>query len=354
MKFLSVVGARPELIQAMPVSQALRARHEEVLVHIGQPSDYRMAQIFFDELALPTPRYTVALEAGTQAQQLIQLLTQLEPLLLAEKPDVVIVRGDSNSTLGVALLASKLQIPLAHIEAGERSSQHITPAASNRVMIDTLADYHFCSTQKAADQLAHAGKANRTYWIGDVMLDALRQVLPRASTRVPLLANLGVTAGAYGLVTLHHPVNVDNPQRLRQILQTLNRLQEPIIFPIHPRTRRAIATLGLPLAAHIQHIEPLGYLDMLMLAANARIIATDSSGLQREAFYLLTPCLTLRDATEWTETVETGWNYIVDADPQQIIERWHNFPLPAMPPDLFGDGTAAQRIVAILEEMLGE
>ncbi len=354
MKFLSIVGARSELIQAMPVSLALRTRHEEVLVHSVPRDDDCMSQHFFDQLAIPTPQYRLAINAGSHAQQIGQLLTQFEPILLAEKPDVVLVRGDSNAALSAALVASKLQIPLVHLAAGEQGVPRATPAASNGVLIDALAACHFCSTQKAADRLAHAGKATTTYWVGDLLLDALRQVLPVASTRATILDTVGVTTEAYGLVTLDHPVNIDNPQRLRQILQALNRVQEPIIFPIHPRTRQAIAALGLSLSEHIQRIEPIGYLDMIMLAANARIIATDSSALQRTAFYLLTPCLTLLDETDWTEIVETGWNSIVSADTQQISDRWHNFPFPPVPPELFGDGTAAQRMVTILEKKFGE
>ena len=351
MKVLSIVGARPEFIQAMPVSQALQTRHAEVLVHTGQHYDYRMSQIFFDELPIPAPHYNLAIGSGSHAQQTAEILLGLEPILLAEKPDVVLVRGDTNSTLGAALVAGKLQIPLVHIEAGERSHNRAMPEEINRLLVDAIADCHFCASQKAVDQLAAEGKTQTVYWVGDPMLDALRQLLPLATLRSDALARWQVTPKHYGLVTLHRPANVDDPQRLEQILQALNQVDEPIIFPIHPRTRQAMNDLGFRLADHIQLIEPIGYLDMLLLTANARIIATDSGGLQREAFYLLTPCLTLREETEWSETVTTGWNYLVGADTAQIVERWHNFPAAPLPPPLFGDGTAAQRIVTILEEL---
>lgn len=353
MKFLSIVGARPEFIQAMPVSQALRLSHDEVLVHTGQHYDYQMSQRFFDELAIPTPRYNLAVGAGSHAQQTAEILLRLEPILLAEKPDAVIVRGDTNSTLGAALVTSKLQLPLIHIEAGERSYNRAMPEEINRLLVDAIADCHFCVSQKAVTQLAQEGKTHTVYWVGDVMLDALRQVLPMAAKRSALLTRLGVRPEQYGLVTLHRARNVDQPARLHQILQTFNQLEEPVIFPVHPRTRQAITQLELTLADHIQMIEPVGYLDMLMLAANARIIATDSGGLQREAFYLLTPCLTLREETEWTETVATGWNFLVGADAAQIMEYWRNFPRPPSPPPLLGDGTAAKRIVTILEKIFG-
>lgn len=353
MKFLSIVGARPEFIQAMPVSQLLRSRHEEVLVHTGQHYDYQMSQRFFEELPIPTPTYNLAVGSGSHAQQTAEILTRLEPVLLAEKPDAVIVRGDTNSTLGAALAASKLQLPLIHIEAGERSFSKAMPEEINRLLVDAIADLHFCVSQKAVQQLALEGKVSSVHWVGDVMLDALRQMLPTVTTRVALLERLEVQSGRYGLLTVHRAANVDDPERLRQIVATFNQIDEPIIFPVHPRTRQAIAALKLPVADHLRLIEPVGYLDMIMLTSNARIIATDSGGLQREAFYLLTPCLTLRDETEWTETVNTGWNRLVGADPAAIREAWQHFATPSAPPPLLGDGTAAWRIVEIIEETLG-
>jgi UDP-N-acetylglucosamine 2-epimerase len=354
MKFVSVVGARPEFIQAMPVSQLLRSRHEEVLVHTGQHYDHQMSQRFFDELPIPAPAYNLAVGAGSHAQQTAEILTRLEPILLAEKPDAVIVRGDTNSTLGAALVASKLHLPLIHIEAGERSFNKAMPEEINRLLVDAIADLHFCVSQKAVKQLAAEGKIDSVHWVGDVMLDALRQMLPTVANRVALLDRLAIQSGRYGLLTIHRAANVENGERLQQIMTTFNQIEEAIIFPVHPRTRQAIAALGLPVADHIRLIEPVGYLDMLALAANARIIATDSGGLQREAFYLLTPCLTLRDETEWTETVNTGWNRLVGADPVAIRAAWQHFAPPPAPPPLLGDGTAAWRIVEILEETLGK
>ncbi len=353
MKFFSVVSARPELIQAMPVSQALRMRHEEVLVLMGPASDDDLVNNFFTELTPPLPQHTVVIRAVSAAQELAQILTQVEPLLLVEKPDVVIVHGASNTALGTALIASKLQIPLVHIEAGEDTEDMPQASASNRLQIDAISQCHFCSTQKATAQLAREGKANTAYWVGDMLLDALRQVLPMVATRMTRLAQFHVAADAYALVMLQHPINLDNPLRLRQLVQTLNRVQEPILFPMSPRTHQAIAALDLPLAAHIQSIAPLSYLDLILLTANARLVATDSSTLQREAFALLTPCLTLHDVTVWTETVDSGWNYVVGMDPAQILARWQHFPLPPVPDELFGDGTAAQRVVAILETLFG-
>lgn len=352
-KVLSIVGARPEFVQAMPVSQALAARHEEILVHTGQHYDYRMSQIFFDELPIPTPHYNLEIGSGSHGQQTAQLLTRLEEVMRTVRPDVVIVRGDTNSTLGGALAASKLQIPLVHIEAGERSFNRRMPEEINRLAVDAVADLHLCVSRKAVRQLGEEGRGGSAHWVGDVMLDALLQSLPLARKRSQILARLGLQAGAYGLVTVHRAANVDDPARLAAIIEALNALTLPIVFPVHPRTYQAIARLAVKPGRHIQLIEPVGYLDMMMLAANAWRIATDSGGLQREAYYLRVPCLTLRDETEWGETVQTGWNRLVGAQPGEIVEGWHHFVTPTHHPAVLGDGHAAERIVANLEIFMG-
>jgi len=357
MKLLSIVGARPEFVQAMPVSQQLATRHCEILVHTGQHYDYQMSQRFFEELPIPTPDHNLAIGSGSHAQQTAELVTRLEAVINAEKPDVVLVRGDTNSTLGGALVASKLQIPLVHIEAGERSHNRAMPEEINRLMVDAVADLHLCVSPKAVQQLHKEGKEESVVWSGDVMLDALQQVLPQAAARATILDQLGITAGNYGLVTVHRAGNVDNATRLRQILVALNQLTMPIIFPVHPRTRRAIEQIladgTLAIAAHLQLIEPVGYLDMIWLEANAARIATDSGGVQREAYYLQKPCLTLRDETEWTDIVETGWNQVVGAESAAIVNGWHHFSVPALHPPVLGDGHAAERIVAAIEARFG-
>ncbi len=357
MKILSIVGARPEFVQAMPVSQALAARHCEVLVHTGQHYDYQMSQRFFEELPIPTPDHNLAIGSGSHAQQTAELLTRLESVMTAEKPDVVLVRGDTNSTLGGALVASKLQIPLVHIEAGERSHNRAMPEEINRLMVDAVADLHLCVSPKAVRQLHKEGKAASVHWTGDVMLDALQQVLPQAQAHSTVLERLGVAATGYGLVTVHRAGNVDDGARLRQILAALNLLGLPIIFPVHPRTRKAIdqviAQGNFVLADHVRLIEPVGYLDMVQLEANAYCIATDSGGVQREAYYLQKPCLTLRDETEWTDIVDTGWNRLVGAETAAIINGWQHFTAPAAHPPVLGDGHAAARIVAAIEAQFG-
>ncbi len=350
MRILSIVGARPEFVQAMPVSQQLADAHRELLVHTGQHYDYLMSQLFFEELAIPQPDYNLAIGSASHAQQTAEILTRLEAVVVDERPDVVIVRGDTNSTLGAALVASKLEIPLVHIEAGERSHNRAMPEEINRLAVDAIADLHLCVSPRAVAQLEREGHTESVVWIGDVMLDALQQVLPRVENRSHLLDQLKLVAGDYSLVTLHRAGNVDVPCRLRQIIDALNRSDVPIVFPIHPRTKAAIQKQGLHLASHIQAIDPVGYLDMVTLAANAALIATDSGGVQREAYYLRKPCLTLRDETEWTDIVETGWNQLVGADTERILAGWHNFSPPAVHPPILGDGRAAARAVAAIEE----
>ncbi|MCS6964651.1 non-hydrolyzing UDP-N-acetylglucosamine 2-epimerase [Thermoflexus sp.] len=349
MKIVSVVGARPEFIQAAPVSFALRQEHHEVLVHTGQHYDDAMSRIFFEDLDLPAPDYHLGVGSGPHGRQTGEMMARLEEVLWKERPDLVIVRGDTNSTLAGALAAAKLHIPLVHIEAGERSFNKFMPEEINRLVADRLADLHFCITRRAVQHLAREGITDGVFFVGDVMLDAVRLYLPSALERAPaLLERLGLEPGRYLLATVHRAGNTDDPRRLSGILAGFRAIPEPIVFPVHPRTRQAITRYGLPIAPHIQMIEPVGYLDMLALEAHARMILTDSGGVQREAYFLGIPCLTLREETELMETVEVGWNRLVGTDPQRIVEGWRCFrPLGPRPP-LFGDGHAAERIAAIL------
>jgi UDP-GlcNAc3NAcA epimerase len=348
-KILSVVGARPEFIQAAPVSRALRKNHQEILLHTGQHYDYLMSQTFFDELDIPAPDYNLGVGSGSHARQTAEILVRMEGVLLQEQPDLVIVRGDTNSSLASSLAASKLHIPTAHIEAGERSFNRCMPEEINRLVSDRLADLHFCVSQTAVGRLATEGITAAVHWVGDVMLDALLHNLPIARHKSQVLDRLELKRGRYALVTIHRPGNTDNPGRLRQIVQALNSVQETIVFPVHPRTRKALSQLGAPFSGHVRLIEPVSYYDMIMLEENARLIATDSGGVQREAYYLKVPCLTLRDETEWAETVEVGWNKVVGADPAHIVDAWSGFSAPAEHPPIFGDGTAGQRIAQILD-----
>jgi UDP-GlcNAc3NAcA epimerase len=351
MKILSVVGARPEFIQAMPVSKAIGVFHKEILVHTGQHYDYKMSQQFFDELDIPTPDYNLGAGSASQSKQTAEIMVGMEDVLLKEKPDYVIVRGDTNSTIAAALVAAKLGIPFAHIEAGERSFNRRMPEEINRLVVDALADRHFCVSQIAVKHLQSEGITRGVFQVGDVMLDALRFVLPLARSKSDVLQRLGIQPKKYSLVTIHRPANTDDPARLKSILSALDQTGEPIVLPMHPRTRKVLESLDLHLGAAIQIVDPVGYYDMLCLEENARLIATDSGGVQREAYYMAIPCLTLRDETEWTATVETGWNKLVGADAKLIVENWYSFTPPTEHPYIYGDGTAALRIAGILNEM---
>ncbi len=348
MKILSVVGARPEFIQAMPVSRILRRNHHEILVHTGQHYDYQLSQVFFDELEIPAPDYCLDVGSGSHGHQTAGILVRMEEVLLKERPDLVIVRGDTNSTLGAALAASKLQVPLAHIEAGERSFQRRMPEEINRLATDHLADLHFCVSEVAVRQLSTEGITDSVHWVGDVMLDAVQLAQPVAHRKSTILADLQLRPKEYALVTVHRPANTDDPQRLSSIVSALNAVAEPIVFPVHPRTQKALRSIDAQFRTGVRLIEPVGFLDQIELEANARLIATDSGGVQREAYFHAIPCLTLRDETEWVDTIRTGWNRLVGADTDRIVEGWFGLVPPAERPLIFGDGTAAQRIAEIL------
>jgi UDP-GlcNAc3NAcA epimerase len=346
MKIVSVVGARPEFIQAMPVSRAISADHQEILVHTGQHYDYRMSQMFFDELEIPVPDYNLGVGSASQAGQTAQIMVGLEMVLLKEKPDLVIVRGDTNSSLAAALVTSKLNIPFAHIEAGERSFNRCMPEEINRLVADRLADLHFCVSLAAESHLAAEGIKGSVHRVGDVMLDALLYARPIARTRSGILERLQIEPIHYALVTIHRAANTDEPERLMQIITALNQVPETVILPLHPRTQKTLSNIRIE--DHVRVIEPVGYFDMLTLEENARLIATDSGGVQREAYYMSIPCLTLRDETEWVATIETGWNKLVGADRELILDSWFNFLPPSEHPPIYGVGNAAQRIAEVL------
>jgi UDP-N-acetylglucosamine 2-epimerase len=352
MRILSIVGARPEFIQSAPVSKALRNQHQEILVHTGQHYDYLMSQTFFDEIGIPTPDYNLEVGSGSHAKQTAEILVRLEEVMLKEQPGLVIIRGDTNSTLAGALAASKLHIPIAHIEAGERSFDRRMPEEINRLAADRLSDLFFCVSQTAVQHLRGEGIRDSVHWVGDVMLDAMLANLPLAREKSSILGRLGIASKKYALVTIHRAANTDDPGRLRKILSALSRVEDEVIFPVHPRTRGVIEKLEVEVGERVRMIEPVGYYDMVVLEENARLIATDSGGVQREAYFLKAPCLTLRDETEWTETVEAGWNRLVGADEQAILSAWRSFNPPDVQSPIFGDGTASEKILQIVSSYL--
>ncbi len=351
MKIISVVGARPEFIQATPVSRALRKHHREILVHTGQHYDYKMSQTFFDELGIPAPDHNLEVGSGSHAGQTAEILVRFEEIVLKEQPALVIVRGDTNSTLAGALVASKLHIPTVHIEAGERSFDRRMPEEINRLVADQLSSAYFCVSQTAVRQLASEGITKNVFWVGDVMLDANLANRPLARKKSTVLSDFGLAPASYSLVTVHRAANTDDPARLTNIVRALSRVGETVVFPVHPRTRGALAKLDEQFGDNVRLIEPVGYYDMMVLEENARLIATDSGGVQREAYFMQKPCLTLRDETEWTETVTAGWNKLVGVDVELIVHEWNSFAPPPAQPPIFGDGTAGEKIAEILGQI---
>ena len=351
MKIVSVVGARPEFIQAAPVSRALRRRgHHEILVHTGQHYDYEMSAIFFGQLGLPEPDYNLEVGSGPHGWQTGEMLIYMERVLLSENPDWVIVRGDTNSTLAGALAATKLHIPVAHIEAGLRSFDTRMPEEINRIATDHVAQLLFCPTRAAMRNLEREGLSQRACLVGDVMYEAVLYNIENAERQSCILSTLGIQPKAYLLITIHRPDNTDIPENLRNIVAALNAIREPIIFPVHPRTQPYLVEYGCMLKSHVQITEPLNYFDMLVLEKNARLILTDSGGMQKEAYVLGTPCLTLRRETEWVETVEAGWNVLVGTDSEQIVAGVRDFCPTTERKSLYGGGNTSEKIVAALAQ----
>jgi UDP-GlcNAc3NAcA epimerase len=352
MKIVSIVGARPQFIKATAVSRVLRKRHREVLIHTGQHYDYEMSGIFFDGLELPRPDFYLGVGSSSHGTQTGAMLKGIEDVLLAEQPDYVIIYGDTNSTLAGALAASKLNIPVAHVEAGLRSYNRRMPEEINRIVADHLSDLLLCPSPRAIQNLAAEGIMRNVHLVGDVMLDILNWAKMRLSEK-PLRTpeELGLVKKQYLLVTVHRSENTDDLQRLSQILNAFNALHEPVVFLIHPRTRKVISETSYHLEPHVRLIEPVGYLEMVELADAARLIMTDSGGLQKEAYWLGIPCLTLRNETEWVETVEAGWNRLVGTDPEKIIEAVHSFAPSTSRSILYGDGASALKCIDSIVQM---
>jgi len=349
MKVVTVLGARPQFIKAAPVSRALRQRHEEVLVHTGQHYDHRMSGIFFDGLEIPEPAVNLEVGSGSHGAQTAAMLEGIEQVLLKEKPDWVLVYGDTNSTIAGALAASKLHIKVAHVEAGLRSFNRTMPEEINRVVTDHLSDMLFCPSQTAVSHLANEGITRNVHLVGDVMSDALYWAREQLQAKpIGILEQLGISRQKFLLVTSHRSENTDNPKRLAGIVNALNALDEPVVFPVHPRTRKTLQAQGHELRKHIQTIEPVGYFDMVALTSTARLVLTDSGGLQKEAYWLGVPCITLRDETEWVETVDMGWNRLAGTQTESIVNAVRTFAPPSQRPALYGDGNVSAKCVELL------
>jgi UDP-N-acetylglucosamine 2-epimerase len=351
MKIISVVGARPQFIKHSPLSYELRKFHQCILIHTGQHYDYYMNKVFFDELGIPEPDYNLEVGSGTHAYQTGEMMKGIEDILVKEQPDLVIVYGDTNSTLAGALAAVKTHFKIAHVEAGLRMFDKSFPEEINRVLADHCSDYLFCPTQTAIDNLKHEGLTNGVYLTGDVMVDALnfnKEIAERSN----ILNILDLTGLKYTLVTLHRANNTDIRQNLENIVNALiklDKLGEKIVFPIHPRTAKMLKTYGFfdRLREKVLLIEPLGYLEFLKLMNHASKILTDSGGIQKEAYILKIPCITLMEKTCWPETVNDGWNMLVGTDAENIIKSVQNFKPSHRYSNFFGQG-ACEKIMRII------
>lgn len=356
MRIVSLVGNRPQFVKAAPLCAALRAQGEEILVHSGQHYDPELADLFFDELGIPAPDHALDVGPGTPVHQLAIMMERFEHVVRDARPDAVLVYGDTTTTLAGALVAAKDGVPLAHVEAGLRSFDKSMPEEQNRVVTDHLSRVLLCPTRQAVDNLAAEGITSGVHLVGDVMFDASRMFAPLALER-PGPAAHGLEPGGYLLVTIHRAAATDTPEALDRMVQVLSSLGQPAIFPVHPRTRAKLQPSGrwqaLEEVPGLVLAPPAGYLDFTNLLINARAVVTDSGGVQKEAYFHGVPCITLRDTTEWVETVDGGFNALTGMDAARVQAALADLSMPAERPPYYGDGHAAQAIARAVVEELG-
>jgi UDP-N-acetylglucosamine 2-epimerase len=355
MRVASVVGARPNFIKLAPVSRELRREFDEIIIHTGQHYDYEMDRVFFDQLEIPRPDYHLGVGSGSHGRQTAEMLSRIEECLLETRPDLVLVFGDTNSTLAGALAAVKLQMRVGHVEAGLRSFDKTMPEEINRVLADHCSHILLCPTSTAVANLRREGLTENVFLTGDVMVDAQKDCQIIADKRSRILAELGLRPGGYCLATVHRAANTDDPHRLTSIAEAMKEIGD-VVFPCHPRTEKFLRQLGLweGLKERVTVIKPVGYLDMMVLEKNARKILTDSGGVQKEAYLLGVPCITLREETEWVETVEDGWNVLAGADKDRIVALAREFSPSGRQKEVFGHGNASFQAVRRIAELLGK
>jgi len=351
MRVATVVGNRPQFVKAAAVSGPLRERHEELLIHTGQHHDPELSAVFFDELGLPAPDERLEISGGTNSSQFGRMVLALEPVLDRLAPDLVLLYGDTNSTLAGALAGSDRGTAVAHVEAGMRSFDRTMPEERNRVLTDQLSSLLLCSTKAASAQLEREGAPGLAVVVGDVMIDVALATRERALLRTELLERLGLEHGGYALVTAHRAANVDDPAALERLVALLEAVAGNLVMPLHPRTLERLEQHGLyaRAAKAASLTSPLGYLDFAALLCHARAVLTDSGGVQKEAYLAGVPCVTLRENTEWTETVDAGWNTLVGLDAQAAVAALGR-AVPAERPPLYGDGHAGAAVVAAIED----
>jgi UDP-GlcNAc3NAcA epimerase len=349
MKIVTIVGARPQFIKIAPMCRALRrAGHADLIVHTGQHYDSNMSDVFFSQLNIPHPDYNLGVGSGSHGYQTAEMLRKIEPILLKEEPDWTLVYGDTNSTLAGALAAVKLMRKVAHIEAGLRSFDRRMPEEINRVLTDHCADLLLCPSEAALGNLKAEGVHGAVELVGDIMSDSLQYIKEASHADHSIVRRLRLTPEEYLVVTVHRQENADDERHLSELLKAFSDLKTPIVFPVHPRTRCMIASMKLEVPDNVMQIDPVGYPDMVALMESAKYVLTDSGGLQKEAYWLGVPCFTLRENTEWVETIETGWNMLVGTDRRTIVDAVTHFSAPQSHPVLYGDGRVAQRCVDAL------
>ena len=356
MRIATIIGNRPQFVKAAAVSRRLRERHDELIVHTGQHYDDELSKVFFEELGVPAPDRELGAGSGTNTAQTARILAALEPVLSELRPDLALVYGDTNSTLAGALAAAQGGIAVGHVEAGMRSFDRSMPEELNRVVADHASDLLLCSTETAVANLRREGARGEAHLVGDVMADVSLAFQEVAAERSTIVADSGLEPGAYAVLTAHRAGNVDVPERLTQLVELIEALPMAVAIPLHPRTRARLESAGLlgrlEQAAHVRLMAPLGYLDFLELARHASALLTDSGGVQKEAYLLGVPCVTLRDTTEWVETVEAGWNTLVGLDAQAALAALGREP-PAERPELYGGGHAAERVLEVISAYTG-
>ncbi|WP_064091873.1 non-hydrolyzing UDP-N-acetylglucosamine 2-epimerase [Rossellomorea aquimaris] len=351
MKILTILGARPQFIKAAPVSRELRKKYEEIIVHTGQHYDSNMSDIFFEELNIPKPDYYLGVGSGNHGKQTGEMLAKVEEIIVDEKPDYLMVYGDTNSTLAGSLAASKLHIPVIHIEAGLRSFNKKMPEEINRIMTDHVSNYLFCPTDTAIENLKNENVHENVVNVGDVMYDAVLYNKELAKEKTSILTELELKGKDYYLITIHRAENTDDEEKMRNILESFSKIEGKKVWPIHPRTKNKLKGYGINIdeIPGLEIIDPIGYLDMLTLEDQAIKIVTDSGGVQKEAYFMKVPCVTVREQTEWVETLENDANILVGTDVEKILDAVNKEVNPTYK-EVFGDGNASAKIVEYLEK----
>ncbi|MFC1687632.1 non-hydrolyzing UDP-N-acetylglucosamine 2-epimerase [Patescibacteria group bacterium] len=350
---VSIIGARPQFVKAAPLSHEIRKQFKETLIHTGQHYDKGMSDIFFSQLEIPKPDYNLEIGSGSHGVQTGKMLEKLDPLIQKLAPDIVTVYGDTNSTLAGALTAAKLNIPLAHVESGLRSFNNIMPEETNRIVADRLSNILFCPTELAVENLKKEGVTQGVHLVGDIMKDVLLQSIDIAKEKSLILKKYSLTPQEYFLCTIHRAENTNNPERLNNFFEALFSLDKTVVLPLHPRTKKLMPkelARQVKKYPHILIIDPISYLDMVQLERNAKTILTDSGGMQKEAYILKVPCITLRTETEWKETLVGNWNQVGGVKPDSIFKALNTSPDTHQYQELYGDGKAAEKITRILHE----